>query len=165
VAGAWGDRESKNSGKGLPFFGCDLNREIDQALEIWLSLNFELERGGVELCGEGGGRVDLDRGCGARGDPAGEVEGGGGFGCDRLDGDPAQLRSLVGGAGEWGEKEKREGEAEGEGNSRDERGRIHEEDVLWEKKIFGLRESPSTHWLSTWRTLAEEGSPSSPRIR
>ncbi|KRO58446.1 MAG: hypothetical protein ABR82_02130 [Verrucomicrobia subdivision 6 bacterium BACL9 MAG-120507-bin52] len=64
MAGAGGDRESKNSGKGLPFFRGDLDREIDQALEIWLSQNFELERGGVELCGEGGGRVDLDRGAG-----------------------------------------------------------------------------------------------------
>ena len=109
MAGAWGDRESKNSCKGLPFFRCDLNREIDQALEIWLSLDFELERGGVELCGEGSGRVDLDRGGGARGEPTGEVEGGGGFGWDRLDGDPAEVRSIVGSAGEWGEKKKREG--------------------------------------------------------
>ena len=89
-------------------------------MEIWLSLNFELERGGVELCREGGGRVDLDRGCGARGEPAGEVEGGGGFSWDRLDGDPAEVRGLVGGAGEWGEKTKREGEVEGEGVPRDE---------------------------------------------
>jgi hypothetical protein len=89
-----------------------LNREIDQALEIWLSLNFELERGGVELCGEGGGRVDLDRGCRARGEPAGEVEGSGGFGWDRLHGNPAQLRGLIGSAGKWGEKEKRKGQAE-----------------------------------------------------
>ena len=81
-----------------------MNREVDQALEIWLSLNFELERGGVEPCREGGGRGDLDRGCGARGEPAGEVEGGRGFGWDRLDGDPAQLRCLVGSAGVWGEK-------------------------------------------------------------
>jgi len=117
VAGASGDRESKNSRKGLPFLGFDLNREIDQALEIWLSLNFELERGGVELCGEGGGRGDLDGGCGARGEPAGEVEGGGGFGWDRLDGNPAQLRGLVGSASEWGEKEKRKGEGEAEGVS------------------------------------------------
>ena len=86
-------------------------------MEIWLSLNFELERGGVELCGEGGGRVDLDRGCGARGEPPGEVEGGGGFGWDCLDGDPAQLRGLVGSAGEWGEKEKRKSEGEVEGVS------------------------------------------------
>ena len=97
-----------------------MNWEIDQALEIWLSLNFELERGGGELCGEGGGRVDLDRGCGARGDPAGEVEGGGGFGCDRLDGDPAQLRGLVASTSEWREKEKREGEVEEEEVPRDE---------------------------------------------
>ena len=54
----------------------------------------------------------MDRGRGARGEPAGEVEGGGGFGWDRLDGDPAQLRGLVGSTGEWGEKEKRKGEAE-----------------------------------------------------
>jgi hypothetical protein len=117
VAGAWGDRESKNSGKGLPFFRCDLNWEIDQALEIWLSLNFELERGGVELCREGGGWGDLDRGRGARGEPAGEVEGGGGFSWDRLDGDPAQLRGLVASTSEWREKEKREGEGEAEGVS------------------------------------------------
>jgi hypothetical protein len=94
-----------------------LDREIDQALEIWLSLNFELERGGVELCGEGGGRVDLYRACRARGEPAGEVEGGGGFGWDRLDGDPAQLRGFLGGAGEGCEKEKRKGEGEAEGIS------------------------------------------------
>jgi hypothetical protein len=37
-----------------------------------------------------------------------------------LDGDPAEVRSLVGSAGEWGEKEKREGEAEGEGVPSDE---------------------------------------------
>ena len=117
MAGAWGDRESKNSRKGLPFLGFDLDREIDQALEIWLSLNFELERGGVELSGERGGRSDLDRGGGARGDPAGEVEGGGGFGWDRLDGDPAQLRGFGGGAGEGCEKEKRKGEVEEEGVS------------------------------------------------
>ena len=104
MAGASGDRESKNSRKGLPFLGFDLNREIDQALEIRLSLNFELERGWVEMSGEGDGRIDLDRGCGARGEPAGEVEGGGGFSWDRLDGDPAQLRCLVGSAGVWGEK-------------------------------------------------------------
>jgi len=85
-----------------------LNREIDQALEIWLSLNFELERGGVELCGEGGGRGDLNRGCGAWGEPASEVEGSGGFGWDRLDGNPAQLRGFGGGTGRWREK-KREG--------------------------------------------------------
>ena len=97
-----------------------MNREIDQALEIWLSQNFEVERGGVELCGEGGGRVDLDRGVGARGEPAGEVEGGGGFGWDRLDGDPAEVRSLVGSTGEWGEKEKRKGEGKDEGVPRDE---------------------------------------------
>jgi hypothetical protein len=76
-----------------------------------------LERGGIELCGEGGGRSDLDRGGGARGEPAGEVEGSGGFGCDRLDGDPAEVRSLVGSAGEWGEKEKRESEVEEKGVS------------------------------------------------
>ncbi len=89
-----------------------MDREIDKALEIWLSLNFQLERGGVELCREGGGRVDLDRGGGARGEPAGEVEGGGGFAWDRLDGNPAQLRGLVGSTGDRREKEKREGEAE-----------------------------------------------------
>ena len=72
------------------------------------------------MSGEGGGRGDLDRGCGARGEPAGEVEGGRGFGWDCLDGDPAQLRGLVGSAGEWGEKEKRKGEGEAEGISRDE---------------------------------------------
>jgi hypothetical protein len=83
-----------------------LDREIYQALEIWLSLNFELERGGVELSGEGGGRVDLNRGCGARGEPAGEVEGCRGFGWDRLDGDPAQLRGLIGSAGKRREKER-----------------------------------------------------------
>ena len=120
MAGAGGDRESKNSGKGLPFFRGDLDREIDQALEIWLSQNFELERGGVELCGEGGGRVDLDRGVGARGEPAGEVEGGGGFGWDRLDGNPAELRGLVGSAGEGCEKEKRKSKGEDEGVPRDE---------------------------------------------
>ena len=76
-----------------------------------------MERGGVELSREGGGRSDLDRGVGARGDPASEVEGGGGFGWDRLDGDPAQLRGLVGRAGEWGEKEKRESEVEEKGVS------------------------------------------------
>jgi hypothetical protein len=37
-----------------------------------------------------------------------------------LDGDPAQLRGLVGSAGEWGEKEKRKGEGEAEGVPRDE---------------------------------------------
>ena len=79
-----------------------------------------MERGGVELCGEGGGRGDLDGGGGARGEPAGEVEGGGGFGWDRLDGDPAELRGFGGGVGEWGEKEKREGEVEEEGVPRDE---------------------------------------------
>ena len=94
-----------------------MNWEIDQALEIWLSLNFELERGWVELCGERGGRGDLDLGFGARTEPAGEVEGSGGFGWDRLDGDPAQLRGFGGGAGEWGEKEKRKGEGEAEGVS------------------------------------------------
>ena len=120
MAGAGGDRESKNSRKGLPFLGFDLDREIDQALEIWLSLNFELERGWVELCGEGGGRVDLDRGGGARGEPAGEVEGGGGFGWDRLDGNPAELRGLVGSAGEGCEKEKRKSKGEDEGVPRDE---------------------------------------------
>ena len=120
MGGAGGDRESKNSGKGLPFFRCDLDREIDQALQIWLSLNFELERGWVEMSGEGGGRVDLDRGCGARGEPAGEVEGGGGFSWDCLDGNPAEVRSLVGSAGEWGEKEKRQGEVEEEGVPSDE---------------------------------------------
>jgi len=79
-----------------------------------------LERGWVELSGEGGGRGDLDRGCGARRDPAGEVEGSGGFGWDCLDGDPAQLRGLIGSAGDRREKEKREGEAEEEGVPRDE---------------------------------------------
>jgi len=79
-----------------------------------------LERGGVELCREGGGWGDLVRGRGARGEPAGEVEGGGGFGWDCLDGDPAQLRGLVGSTGEWREKKKREGEAEEEGVPRDE---------------------------------------------
>ena len=59
------------------------------------------------MSGEGGGRVDLDGGCGARGEPAGEVEGGSGFSWDCLDGDPAQLRGLVGSAGKWREKEKR----------------------------------------------------------
>ena len=117
------------------------------------------------MSGERGGRVDLDRGGGARGEPAGEVEGGGSFGWDRLDGDPAEVRSLVGSTGEWGEKEKRKGESEAEGVLRNEWRRIHEEDDFWEKKSFGLRESPSTHWLSTWRTLAERGSPNSPRIR
>jgi hypothetical protein len=34
-----------------------------------------------------------------------------------LDGDPAQLRGLVGSTGEWGEKEKRKGEGEAEGIS------------------------------------------------
>ena len=85
-------------------------------MEIWLSLNFELERGGVELSGERGGRVDLDRGGGARGEPAGEVEGSGGFGWDCLDGDPAQLRCLIGSARDWGKK-KREGEVEEDGGS------------------------------------------------
>ena len=79
-----------------------------------------MERGGVELCGERGGRVDLDCGCGARGEPAGEVEGGRGFGWDCLDGDPAEVRSLVGSAGEGCEKEKREGEVEEEEVPRDE---------------------------------------------
>lgn len=79
-----------------------------------------MERGWVELSGEGGGRVDLDRGGGARGEPAGEVEGGGGFGWDRLDGNPAELRGLVGSAGEGCEKEKRKGEGKDEGVPRDE---------------------------------------------
>jgi hypothetical protein len=65
---------------------------------------------GRERCGWG----EFDLVVGAKGEPAGEVEGGGGFGCDRLDGDPAQLRGIVGSAGEGCEKEKREGEAEGE---------------------------------------------------
>ena len=69
------------------------------------------------MSGERGGRVDLDGGCGARGDPAGEVEGGGGFSWDRLDGDPAQLRGFLGGAGEGCEKEKRKGEGEAEEGS------------------------------------------------
>ena len=72
------------------------------------------------MCGERGGRDDLDRVGGAWGEPAGEVEGGGGFGWDRLDGNPAQLRGIVGSAGEWGEKEKREGEVEEEGVPSDE---------------------------------------------
>ena len=82
-----------------------------------MSLNFELERGWVELCGEGGGRVDLDRGCSARGEPAGEVEGSGGFGRDCLDRNPAQLRGLVGSTGERGEKGKKKGEIEEDGVS------------------------------------------------
>ena len=81
-------------------------------MQIWLSLNFELEGGEIEFGGERGGRGDLDRGGGARGEPAGEVEGGGGFGWDRLDGNPAQLRGLIGRLGKRCEKEKREGEAE-----------------------------------------------------
>jgi hypothetical protein len=60
---------------------------------------------GRERCGWG----EFDLVVGAKGEPAGEVEGGGGFGWDRLDGNPAEVRSLVGSAGEWGEKKKREG--------------------------------------------------------
>ena len=59
----------------------------------------------------------MDRGRGARGEPAGEVEGGGDFVWDRLDRNPAQLRGLVGSTGERREKEKRKGEVGEEGVS------------------------------------------------
>ena len=96
MGGAGGDRESKNSGKGLPFFRCDLDREVDQARESGLSLNLELAGGEIEFGRERCGWGELDLVVGAEGEPAGEVECGRLIGGDILDRNPAELGKFVG---------------------------------------------------------------------
>ena len=63
-------------------------------------MNLELAGGEIEFGGERCGWGEFDLVVGAKGEPAGEVEGGGGFSWDRLDGDPAEVRGFGGGADE-----------------------------------------------------------------